>query len=282
MSTAADSNGPPTDSNLTDASDSQWNAIWIIGGLLQLLAISLLIELLLGFTESLGLMLRLSLLAIIMTCIVLRLGWLVLVAIQVSLFFQEPMRQPLEHIPSGLFFVLASMFAMVAAMKIPQSHRFVTDVFLTLFRIEIDQGSSTISSNTSETKNRRLFVRLSLAIWALHGTLIVLFAVFLLTKVPVGRQYDSWLQWSLQNGQAVWPGALLMVLMIALLVVVRENAWRQLEPSQARLYLRSIRLIANYRDLFGFERHRLRQLRKKQSAISANNAFGKSYSKGSK
>lgn len=269
MSTAADSDLGPTDGNFTDVGDSQRKAFWIIGGLLQLLALSLFIELLLGFTESLGLILRLSLLATILTCIVLRLGWLVLVAIQVSLFFQEPMRQPLEHIPSGLFFVLASMFAMVAAMKLPQTHKFVTDLFLKLFRIGIDQGSSTISSNTSETKNRRPLARPSLAIWALHATLVVLFAVFLLTIVPVGRQYDSWLQWSLQNGQAVWPGALLIILMIALLVVVRENVWRQLEPSQARLYLRSIQLITSYRDLFGFERHRLKQLRKKQSTMGS-------------
>ncbi len=264
MSTVADSNRAPTDSNMTDTSDSQRNAFWIIGGLLQLLAMSLLVELLLGFTESLGLMLRLSLLAIIMTCVVLRLGWLVLVAIQVSLFFQEPLRQPLEHTPSGLFFVLASLFAIVAAMKIPQTHKLVTDIFLTFFRIGIDQGSST-SSGLSESKDRLPLARV--AFWALHGMLIVIFAVFLLTKVPVGRQYDSWLQWSLENSQAVWPGALLMVVMIALLVVVRENAWRQLEPSQARLYLRSIQLIANYRDLFGFERHRLKQLSKKQSTM---------------
>ena len=270
MSSDADSNRGPTDSNLTDTGESQRNAFWIIGGMLQLLAISLFVELLVGFTESLGLMIRLSLLAIIMTCIVLRLGWLVLIAIQVSLFFQEPLRQPLEHTPAGLFFVLASLFAIVAAMKIPQTHKLVTDVFLTLFRIGIDEGSSASSASSaqpSESKDRLPLARLSFAFWVLHGTLIVLFAVFLLTKVPVGRQYDSWLQWSLQNDQAVWPGALLMVLMIALLVVVRENAWRQLESSQARLYLRSIQLIANYRDLFGFERHRQKQLRKKQSAM---------------
>ena len=266
MSTAAESDRAPTDGNSTDASDSQRNAFLIIGGLLQLLAISLFIELLLGLSENLGLMLRLSLLAIIMTCIVLRLGWLVLVAIQVSLLFQEPMRQPLEHIPSGLFFVLASMFAMVGAMKLPRAHRFVTDVFLNLFRIGIEQGNSGVFSKESDSKDRRPLARLSLAIWTLHATLVVLFAVFLLTKVPLGRQYESWVQWSLQNGQAVWPGALLMVLMIALMVVMRENAWRQLEPSQARLYLRSIQLISNYRDLFGFESHRLKRIRKEQSA----------------
>ena len=282
MNTAADSKRVPTDSNLTDLTHSQRRAFWIIGGLSQLVAISLFIELLLGFTDGIGLLLRLSFLAIIMTCIVLRLGWLALIAIQVSLFFQEPVRQPLDQIPSGHFFVLASLFAIVAAMKIPQTHRFVTDVFLTIFRIRIGPVSSTTSSKPTELANRPSIARLSLAIGAVHVTLIVVLAAFLLTRVPVGRQYNSWLQWSVQNGQAVWPGALLLVLMFALLVVVRENAWRQLESSQARLYLRSIQLIANYRDLFGFERHRLKKLRKRQSAMSANNSFGKSDSKGSK
>ncbi len=282
MSNATDFDRTPIDSNLSNTSNWRGNAFWIIGGLLQLLAISLLLELLLGLTDGLGLILKLFLLAIIMTSIVLRLGSLALVAIQVSLFFQEPVRQPTEHIPSGVFFVLSSMFAIVAAMKIPQTNRFVTDVFVTLFRIGIDKGRSTNLSPPSESKEPRPSARMAPAFWVLHVTLVVLLAVFLLTKVPVGRQFDSWLQWSLQNSQAVWPGALLMVLMIALLVVIRENAWRQLVPPQARLYLRSIQLIANYRDLFGFERHRLKRLRKKQSAMSANNALSKSDSKGSK
>lgn len=253
MSISSDSNRTAADTNV-----SQWKAFRIIGGLIQLLAIGLCFELLLGITDGLGLILRLSFLAIVLCCVAFRLGWLALVALQTSLFFQEPVRQPLKQIPSWIFFVLLAMFAIVAAMNMPQTHRFVSDCFLRLFRFPIDKKGS--------TKPRLPFEMVSLAIHVLHMTFVVLLAVFLLTNLPIGRQSDSWLQWSLQNGQAVWPGALLLVFMVALLVLARENSWRQLEPAQASLYLRSVQLIANYRDLFGFERQRLKQLHKKQAA----------------
>ena len=262
-----------TDSNVSDLVVSQWKAFRIIGGLIQLLAIGLCLELLLGITDGLGLILRMSLLAIVICCVAFRLGWLALVALQTSLFFQEPIRQPLEQISSGIFFVILSMLAIVAAMNMPQTHGFVSDFFLRLFRSPIDKESSTISSQQGvfwllarDSKPRLPYAMVSLTIHVLHMTFVVMLAVFLLTSLPIGRQSDSWLQWSLQNGQAVWPGVFLLVFMVALLVLARENSWRQLEPAQARLYLRSVQLIANYRDLFGFERQRLKQHHKKQAA----------------
>ena len=254
MSISSDSNRIVADSNA-----SQLQAFRIIGGLIQLLAIGLCLELLLGITDGLGLILRLSFLAIVIWCVAFRLGWVALVALQTSLFFHEPIRQPLEQIASAIFFVLLAMFAIVAAMNMPQTHRFVSDCFLRFFRFPIDKESS--------TKPRLPYAMVSLAIHVLHMTFVVMLAVFLLTNLPIGRQSDSWLQWSLQNGLAVWPGVFLLVFMVALLVLARENSWRQLEPAQARLYLRSVQLIANYRDLFGFERQRMKQHHKKQAAV---------------
>lgn len=253
MSISSDSNRAASNTNA-----SQWKTFRIIGGLIQLLAIGLCFELLLGITDGLGLILRLSFLAIVICCVAFRLGYLALIALQTSLFFQEPNGQSLEQISSGIFFVLVAMFAIVAAMNMPQTHEFVSDFFLRLFRLPNDKEGS--------TKPFIPFAMVGFAIQMLHMTFVVMLAVFLLTKLPIGRQSDSWLQWSLQNGQAVWPGALLLVFMVALLILARENSWRQLGPAQAGLYLRSVQLIANYRDLYGFERQRLKQLHKKQSA----------------
>ncbi len=253
MSISSDSNR-----NVSDANASQWKAFRIIGGLIQLLAIGLCFELLLGITNGLGLILRLSFLAMVICCVAFRLGWMALIALQTSLFFQEPTRQPLEQSASGILFVLVALFAIVAAMNMPQTHRYVSDVFLRLFGFSIDKEGS--------TKPRLPFATVGLAIHMLHLTFVVMLAMFLLTNLPIGRQSDSWQQWSVQNGQAVWPGALLLVFMVALLVLARENSWRQLGLAQASLYLRSVQLIANYRDLFGFERQRLKQLHKKQAA----------------
>ncbi len=253
MSISSNSNRTVADSNA-----SQLQAFRIIGGLIQLLAIGLCLELLLGITDGLSMVLRLSFLAIVLCCVAFRVGWFALVALQTSLFFQEPIGQSLEPFSSGIFFVLVAMFAIVAAMNMPQTHRFVSDFLLRLIGFPIDKEGS--------TKPRIPYAMVSPAIQMLHMTFVVMLAMFLLTNVPIGRQSDRWLQWSLQNGQAVWPGALLLVFMVAMLVLARENSWRQLGPAQASLYLRSVQLIANYRDLLGFERQRQKQLLKKQAA----------------
>lgn len=228
---------------------SQPKAIRWIGAGLQLLAVALCLETLLGISDGLALPLRLFLLGLIGTCIILRLGWLTLVALQMSLLVIEQRQGEVSQYPLAFFYALASTAMIVAAMKVPETHRFVTSFF---------------ASEKVTSKHQFGFVIVRLAISLLQLTLMVSVAGFLLSRVPIGLQAESWLEWSRQNGQAVWPGALLVVLVIAVLVWVRENAWRQLVPSQASLYLRSVQLIANYRDLFGFERHRLNRLRRAQ------------------
>ena len=268
MSIAGDSNR-----TVADTSVSHRKVFRIIGALLQLSAIALCYELLLGISDGIGPMLRLFLLTIIMSCFVLRLAWLAFVALQISLIVLEPKHQQLAQAPLGLFFTLMALIAIVAAMKLPQTHRFVSDYFLRLFTIAINDNLNN-SSAKSDFKQHLSPVVLSLAIQVLQMTLVVIVALFLLSYIPIGRQSDSWLQWSMRNGQAVWPGAMLLVFVIALSVLVREFAWRQLEPSQARLYLRSVQFIAYYRDLSAFERRRLKQLRKKPSMIKQTDSKG--------
>lgn len=253
--------------------DSQWKAFRTFGALLQLLVIALCYEWLLGISEGVGWMLRLFLLTFIMLCFVLRLAWIALVAIQISLILLEPRQQQLDQATSGLFFTLIALLTIVAAMKLPQTHRFVSDYFSRLFTIGINEKSN-ISSKPSDAKQHLSPVVMSLAIHALQITLVVILALLLLSNVPIGRQSDSWLQWSMRNGQAVWPGALLLVFVIALSVLVREIAWRQLEPSQASLYLRSVQLIAYYRDLSAFERQRRKQRRKQPSTTTQPDSKG--------
>jgi len=223
-----------------------------ISTLIQVVAVSLGFEMLLGFPESLGLIPRLSILALILFCIVLRLGWLTLVALQASLFFQEPENQSLQQAPSGLLFVVVAILSIVAAMNLPIMHRWVTDYILERLRF----GSSRDSKSVF-----RLDI-VTIAARCLQFGLVAILPCFLLAQFPIGRQSSTWLKWSLDNGQAVWPGTLMMVVVFGVFVLVRENAWRQLLPSQASLYLRSIQLIAFYRDLMVFERFRLKQLNK--------------------
>ena len=243
----------------------------VFGALLQLLAIGMCFELLLGLTDGIGLLFRFALIVLVMFCIILRLGWLSLIALQLSLFLQEPRRQPLEQNPSSFFFVLLACCAIAIAMSLPQVHRFVTEFFIRLFLTTTDKRESEQTSPQTSAQNSSPQIRTALgsglAIRALQMVMSVSLGFVLLTNIPIGQQSSSWLQWSRVHGQAVWPGSLLLVLMIGLLVLARENAWRQFVSSQARLYLRSQRLIANGRDLFSFERRRQKLKRNKQLAV---------------
>ncbi len=255
----------------------------VFGALLQLLAIGMCFEVLLGLTGGTGVLFRCALIVLIMFCIILRLGWLSLLALQVSLFFQEPRRQPLEQNPSSFLFVLLACCAIVIAMSLPQMHRFVTEFFMRLFLATTDKRESEQTATQTATQTSvQTSVQSSspqihtatgsgLAIRALQMVMSVSLGSVLLTNIPIGQQSSSWLQWSRVHGQAVWPGSLLLVLMIGLLVLARENAWRQLVSSQARLYLRSQRLVANGGDLFSFERRRQKFKMNKQSAVKTSN-----------
>jgi Sec-independent protein translocase protein TatA len=240
------------------------------GALLQLLAIGLTVELLLGSTDGTGILLRCVVILSIMFCIILRLGWLSLVAVQVSLLIQEPRRQPLEQNLSGFLYVLLACCAIVVTMNLPQVHRFVSEFFIRFFLAAADKEELEQTSVQSSPPQIRSFVGSGLAIRVLQMVMSVVLGMLLLTNIPIGQQSSSWLQWSRVHGQAVWPGSLLLVVMIGLLVLARENAWRQFASSQARLYLRSQRLIANGRDLLSFERRRQKQKRNQRLSVQAS------------
>jgi len=260
MSMPENPNPIETDSTPSDLYTSK-NAIFrTLGALLQLLAISVCVESLLGLPAGIGILMRFALTALIVFCITLRWGWLSLIAFQVSLIVQEPRRQPLDQTPSAFLYVLLSCFVVVVAMKLPQVHGFVTDYFIRLIRTSASNGESIRKSIQSSSKRLRTVLGFDFAFRILQLVTSVVLGVFLLTTIPIGQQSTSWLQWSRDHGQAVWPGSLLLVVMIAVFVFARENAWRQIVSSQAKLYLRSQQLITNGQDFFSFERRRQKRL----------------------
>ena len=263
MSVPENPNPIETDSTPSDFYTSFYTSKKVVfrslGAILQLLAISMCVELLLVLPDGLGILLRFALIALIMFCITLRWGWLSLIALQVSLVVQEPRRQPLEQIPSAFLYVLFACFVVVVAMKLPQVHGFVTDCFIRLIRASSTNGKSLRTSISSSSKQIRSVLGFGFAFRILQMVIPVVLGIFLLTHIPVGQQSNNWLQWSRDHGQAVWPGSLLLVLLIAVFVFARENAWRQIASSQAKLYLRSQRLITDGQEFFSFERRRQKQ-----------------------
>lgn len=264
MSVPENPNPIETDSTPSDFYTSKKVISRTLGALLQLLAISWCVESLLGLPDGIGILIRFALIALILFCIALRWGWLSLIALQVSLIVQEPRRQPLEQIPSAFLYVLLSCFVVVVAMKLPQVHGFVTDCFIRLIRASATNGESIRKSIQSSSKQILTVLRFSFAFRILQMVTSVVLGIFLLTNIPIGEQSNSWLQWSRDHGQAVWPGSLLLVLLIAVFVFARENAWRQIASSQAKLYLRSQQLVTNGQDFFSFERRRQKRMGSKR------------------
>jgi hypothetical protein len=71
----------------------------------------------------------------------------------------------------------------------------------------------------------------------------------LLTYSPFGGGGEAWVNWSLAKNEAMWPGALLVSLLIGAVVLLREWNMRQMDPSQAALYVRADRMNWQYREL---------------------------------
>jgi hypothetical protein len=92
-------------------------------------------------------------------------------------------------------------------------------------------------------------------------TSIVALSTLLLNNQPWAINVEPWLQWSLANAQVLWPGPSLIVLVIALLIVVNEIAWRRKTPAQHRIYIRSESVRVHYQDLRRIIRQQLAKRR---------------------
>ena len=227
----------------------------IIVSILSLLIVALCLEMLLGISDAATLLPRLVLIIVVMACIVLRLGWMALIAVQFSLLLQEPGNWKVQHSP-GAFWVFIAISTIVVAMKLPQTHRYLSDWLMELW----GRGGNLFDANRTNPPSR-----FTIALQICQILLAIGLSVLALPWLPIGPQTNRWLATSVRQGQAFWPGAFWLAMLVACFVLAREIGWRMIGRSQSRLYLRSVKLIANYRDLARFERARLNQLRTKQT-----------------
>ncbi len=244
----------------------QIHTVRIVGSLLQLLAVALCLEMLIGISDSIGIPLRLFFFAVVMLAIVVRLGWLTLIAIQFSLFLQEPGRGQFALEPMALFWVIVAMLTIISAMKLPHLHRKLTD-----FLIRISGVGETDTKRQHGPSGRAKHGSItSFAIRPLQLVLVAVLSNIILVNIPVGRQAGGWLQSSLATGQAFWPGTFWLVLIVSIFVLAREIAWRKIDRSQASLYLRSVQLIGYYRDLSRFAKERSKRLRAESEQLTGS------------
>ncbi len=95
--------------------------------------------------------------------------------------------------------------------------------------------------------------------FALKCVCVVLLAIALLFNQPWTTNTNAWLQWSLTNKQVLWPGPLLIVIVIGLIVVVNEFGWRRKTTPQKKMYLRCISVRLQYPDMRRIVRQRIKR-----------------------
>lgn len=88
---------------------------------------------------------------------------------------------------------------------------------------------------------------------------VVLLATAILSNQPWTTNSNAWLQWSLTNKQVLWPGPLLIVIVIGLIVVVNEFGWRRKTTVQKKLSLRCNAVRILYPDMQRIVRHRIKR-----------------------
>jgi len=113
-------------------------------------------------------------------------------------------------------------------------------------------------SNRESTDKIMLAIQNGIAV-GLKLICVVLLAIAILFNQPWTTNTNAWLQWSLTNKQVLWPGPLLIVIVIGLIVVVNEFGWRRKTTGQKKLNLRCISVRILYPDMQRIVRHRIKR-----------------------
>lgn len=104
--------------------------------------------------------------------------------------------------------------------------------------------------------------------WALVVARAALFVIQCLSIFVIAIaliRFQPWIndsplfRWALSSKQALWPGALWIVVALFFLIVIHEGSWRLLSDEQKQLYLKVVSMKAVYSDLRRIVRLRNRQ-----------------------
>lgn len=215
----------------------------------QILVCGLLLDFLLfEGTEVVGII-RLGATAALLVGVLKSQGWLVLLALQASLFMREPRRPEMMLGLIPLLYGLTSICIIAYAyLGKPFRNRFSRWLVMQVL-FALGTGERTVSdpSQSKEPSSNWIqLVAVQFAVWLL----ITLVAMFTLIRSPISAAVRSeWLRNAIENDFTVWPGATLLVLTLLLVIVFMEAGWRQMSRAQARLYLHSSFVLEHYRDL---------------------------------
>lgn len=233
----------------------------------QLLAVGLLLDLLLfEGTQVIGLV-RLSAMAALLFGVLKSQGWLVLLALQASLFLRAP------HRPEMMFGFVPGLYSLtsigiVAYTYLGQPFRNRVSKWLVLQILIATGGAEPIAVQSIQPQNLRLdglrLAAIQFGVWMA----IIVVAMLALMRLPISAGARSeWLRSAIENDFTIWPGATLLVLSLLLVIVFAEAGWRQMTVAQASLYMRSAFALDHYWDLRMIV---LRRLKKKRVLVDAS------------
>lgn len=220
----------------------------LLGRVLQFLVLAWLVRLLVfGFEDVIWQIQFIGTLAIIWM-LFSGWGWVLLLAIQLSLLVREPGRslnvEFLEVFTAAVvLIILAYAFSRAIRDSINERLANVSE-FLSAQGDEVPVEMGSLKSRSIANS------LLSVASRALPLLLAVVISVTLLQRLPVSdTTRASWLSHAAENGNVLWPGATLLVLIVAASVVLSELAFRQFTVRQAKLYARSAFVTYHFSDL---------------------------------
>jgi hypothetical protein len=196
-------------------------------------------------------------------------GWVLLFAIQVSLFLGELSHREIVDEVNVVAYCCATL-ALVA---------YVNSGWLSSGKIGRwlptilypRQNPSADKSGSGDHREAGPWFRIGPHITWLAVS--VLIAMLLMICLPIWASTELALyRRSIESRQTLWPGPLLVVSALGFVLLVREMAWRQITSAEARLYLRSAFMLAHHGDLKTIVMHRRRARRRPTADNSGNSA----------
>ena len=238
---------------------------YLLGQTLLLLLVGMLLDVVLFKGTEVGFLIRMLTIVPLLLTVLLSWGWILLLAVQVSLFFREP---PDATYGVGSVFPCLVLLALVVYAHCSRADR----------RSLIDWMLEQISLNNVEFDRRgrpgdhpSWKQRLSPAMPLVVVAITVPVAILLLTCLPITLDARrKWLQHSIAHEETFWPGADVLALAIFVAVVGREFVWRQMTAAQAKLYGRSTLMVAHHRDLSMVVKRWLKSQRRRSSPESGS------------
>ncbi len=232
-----------------------------LGTLLQLTFVGVVLDWMLFTGTQANLWVQLLLITLLLMAAWKWNGAVILVAFQFRLFMQEPGRSSMIPDLSGVIYGVLSLLIVAYACW----SRAATSRISDWFADSILQWTAAAKSFATEpSENRPQDSQLAIEqVWLAGCTLLAMF--FMITLPLTTSVREQWLQQAKANDFVLWPGATVVVLVIAVGVLARNIVWRQMSPAQASLYLKSTFVTEHFHDLRMIVLRRLKKRRQSKA-----------------